>query len=102
MIISFFLFLSFNGIILASPGDKHYIYRACLNHCTQINCSTPLGFKEFQEKQTFFEYIFQWSCQDECAYECMWKTVYQMKSDGQPVVQFHGNYIILKLPPLFR
>jgi len=93
MITFIFLFLSFNIIVYASPGDNHQFYRACLNHCKQINCSTPLGFKEFQKKQTFFEYIFQWSCQDECSYECMWKTVYQMQSKGQPVVQFHGNNI---------
>ncbi len=93
MLSSFFLLLifSFNVFVFASPGDNHYVYRACLNHCQQINCSTPLGLKEFQEKQTFFEYAFQWSCQDECAYECMWKTVDSMKSNGQPVVQFHGN-----------
>ena len=96
MIASYFLFLVFlsfstNLIVYASPGDKHYFYRACLNHCKQMNCSTPLGLKEFQEKQTFFQYIFQWSCPDECSYECMWKTVYQMESNGEPVVQFHGN-----------
>jgi hypothetical protein len=87
----FFLNFSTNFIVFASPGDNHYFYRACLNHCKQINCSTPLGLKEFEQKQTFFEYIFQWSCRDECAYECMWKTVDQMESSEQPVVQFHGN-----------
>ncbi len=78
---------SFNVVVFASPGDNHYAYRACLNHCKQINCSTPLGLEEFQARQTFFEYIFQWSCPDECAYQCMWKTLSQIKT----VVQFHGN-----------
>lgn len=84
-------FFSFNLFVFASPGDNHPIYRACLHHCQQINCSTPLGFKEFQVKQTFFEYLFQWSCPDECAYQCMWKTLSQIPS----VVQFHGNLKVL-------
>jgi hypothetical protein len=91
MVTSYFLcvIFSLNFIsVFASPGDNHYVYRACLNHCQQINCSTPSGLKQFQQKQSFF----QWSCQDECAYECMWKTVDHMQSNGQPVVQFHGKW----------
>jgi post-GPI attachment to proteins factor 3 len=84
--------LIFTSNVNASRGDQHYIYRACLNHCQQINCSTPLGLNEFRKQQTFFEYIFQWSCPNECSYQCMWKTVYQMQSNGQPVVQFHGKH----------
>ena len=89
MIVPFLLLLIFSlhTSLFASPGDKHYAYRACLNHCQQINCSTPLGFKEFQIQQTFFEYLFQWSCPDECAYQCMWKALSQLPT----VVQFHGN-----------
>ena len=86
-----FLVLSLNFVVFASPGDRHYLYRACLNHCQQMNCSTPLGLQEFQVKQSLFEYLFQWSCPDECAYECMWKAVDHMQTNGQPVVQFHGN-----------
>lgn len=86
-----FLLLSCIIVIEASPGDNHHVYRACLNHCKQINCSTTLGLKEFHEKQTFFEYLFQWSCPDECAYGCMWKTIEYIISNGQAVVQFHGN-----------
>ncbi|CAF1104164.1 unnamed protein product [Adineta steineri] len=92
-----FLIFSTNLIVFGSPGDNHYLYRACLNHCKQINCSTPLGLKEFEVKQTLFEYIFQWSCPDECSYECMWKTVNQMTSNGQSVVQFHGKWPFVRL-----
>ena len=87
----FFVFFSLNIFVFGSPGDNHYLYRACLNHCKQINCSTPLGLKTFEGKQTFLEHTFWWSCQDECSYECMWKTIHEMQSKGQPVVQFHGN-----------
>ncbi|CAF1050245.1 unnamed protein product [Adineta ricciae] len=86
------LVLSLNFVVFASPGDRHYLYRACLNHCQQMNCSTPLGLQEFQVKQPLFEYLTQWSCPDECAYECMWKTVDHMQANGQPVVQFHGKW----------
>ncbi|CAF4499987.1 unnamed protein product, partial [Rotaria sp. Silwood2] len=90
----YFLFLilfyySLNVIVFASLGDNHYLYRACLNHCKQMNCSTSLGLRDFQDKQTFFEYIFQWSCQDECSYECMWKTVNDMEKNDQDIEQFH-------------
>ncbi|CAF5128166.1 unnamed protein product, partial [Rotaria sp. Silwood1] len=84
-----FLILSLNHIVFASSGDKHYLYQACLNHCKQINCSTSLGLQDFHKKQTFFEYIFQWSCQDECSYQCMWKTVDDMEVNGHSIEQFH-------------
>lgn len=87
-------FLFYCSLILfvnASPGDNHYAYRACLNHCKQINCGTSLGLQDFREKQTFFEYILRWSCPDECSYECMWKTVDEMQLKDEPVVQFHGK-----------
>ncbi|CAF3334963.1 unnamed protein product [Rotaria sp. Silwood2] len=95
----YFLFLilfyySLNVIVFASLGDNHYLYRACLNHCKQMNCSTSLGLRDFQDKQTFFEYIFQWSCQDECSYECMWKTVNDMEKNDQDIEQFHGNNVL--------
>lgn len=96
MITSYFLTLIFfhfslNVVVFGSAGDNHYLYRACLHHCKQINCSTSLGLQDFQQRQSLFEYIFQWSCPDECAYQCMWKTVAQMQLDQQPIVQFHGN-----------
>ncbi|CAF1553693.1 unnamed protein product [Rotaria magnacalcarata] len=98
MFIYYILFyFSFNVLVFASPGDNHYLYRACLHHCKQINCSTSLGLRDFQEKQTFFEYIFQWSCQDECAYECMWKTVDNMEHKDEPIVQFHGKWPFTRL-----
>ena len=76
---------------LASPGDNHYVYRSCLNHCQQVNCSTSSGLTEFYGRQTFFEYLLEWSCPDECAYRCMWKTVDHLQIRGDPIVQFHGK-----------
>jgi len=70
--------------VFASPGDNHYVYRSCLNHCKHINCSTPLGFSE--------QSIFQWSCPDECAYECMWQTVSHLQANNRSIVQFHGKW----------
>ncbi|CAF3849123.1 unnamed protein product [Rotaria sp. Silwood1] len=91
-----FLILSLNHIVFASSGDKHYLYQACLNHCKQINCSTSLGLQDFHKKQTFFEYIFQWSCQDECSYQCMWKTVDDMQVNGHSIEQFHGKWPFIR------
>ena len=99
----FVIFVIFNLIVYvdASPGDRHYFYRSCLNHCEQMNCSTSIGLQEFHQQQGFFEYLFQWSCPDECAYQCMWKTVAQMQAEGQPVVQFHGKTIVKFSPLVF-
>ena len=97
MFIPFFLIFFLINLISTSPGDNHYVYRSCLNHCKQINCSTPLGFKDYQDKQTFFEYLFQWSCPDECAYQCMWKTISYLQSKGQGIVQFHGKWPFVRL-----
>jgi len=86
-----FVFLFF-VFVDGSPGDRNYVYQSCLSHCEQMNCSTSIGLKEFYSKQSFFESIFRWTCPDECAYRCMWKTVEHLQAEGQPIVQFHGKW----------
>lgn len=40
-----------------------------------------------------------WSCQDDCAYDCMWLTVSAFQKQGWGVPQFFGrvNFILLHL-----
>jgi hypothetical protein len=36
----------------------------------------------------------KWSCQDECRYDCMWKTVEAFSNRNWDIPQFHGKVII--------
>ncbi|CAF0739572.1 unnamed protein product [Didymodactylos carnosus] len=85
------------NLVLCSEGDKHYIYQSCLHHCQQINCSTSSGLNSFHLKQSVFEQLTFWSCPDECAYQCMWKTVNHMQKNEKRVAQFHGKWPFIRL-----
>jgi hypothetical protein len=41
--------------------------------------------------QPFYLQLTKWSCQDECRYDCMWKTVEAMTNRNWDIPQFHGK-----------
>lgn len=90
------VFLFFTSV-LASPGDNHYVYQSCLQHCQQINCTTEFSLSEFYQEQPFFESLLQWTCSDECSYRCMWQTVDVLQRKRQSIVQFHGKKFSLRI-----
>ena len=47
------------------------------------------------ENQPVCERYLQWSCSDECKYNCMWKTVDAFHRDGLNVPQFYGKVSVL-------
>ncbi|KAM8714400.1 hypothetical protein ACLKA7_014519 [Drosophila subpalustris] len=85
----------------ASNGDRTQFFHNCRQNCERTNCSAD-GL-EIQEQaisfygQTIFDRIFGWSCADECAYGCMWRTVFAFLERGWPIPQFYGKWPFLRL-----
>lgn len=50
-----------------------------------------LGFQD-HIKPEFFNEVFMWSCEDECGYNCMWRTTYAFLGRDWNVPQFYGKW----------
>jgi len=46
------------------------------------------------QAQSFYLQLTKWSCQDECRYNCMWKTVRAFSERKWDIPQFHGKVIM--------
>lgn len=79
-------------LIQASKGDRDPIFYNCHRECLRTNCSgNGVAFKSsYALKQSFFEKLLDWNCDDECKYNCMWKTVSLQKDSA--VMQFYGKW----------
>lgn len=73
----------------ASNGDRSYIFLKCVSNCGNANCTNQSNFVSLQP---WYLWLFQWSCKDECRYQCMWKTVDAFKKDHIGVPQFYGKW----------
>lgn len=78
--------------VKASAGDASPFQRHCIKTCFESKCSSKDSLQHFQDNQPFFESLFQWSCLDDCKYNCMWDTVDAFVKDGRKVPQFHGKW----------
>nr|CAH7752830.1 unnamed protein product [Callosobruchus chinensis] len=72
-----------------SAGDSSHFYQNCLKRCSSFNC-TDDG-TNFMYRQQNVMYYLKWSCEDECKYECMWKTVKAFKDRNWKTPQFYGK-----------
>ncbi|KAK3108846.1 hypothetical protein FSP39_017130 [Pinctada imbricata] len=79
---------------LGSYGDRSYIFQRCKYYCIQNNCSDA---EAFRSRQPWYEETLRWSCEDECKYGCMWKTVDAFSKDGMSIPQFHGKWPFTRL-----
>lgn len=84
-------FLGNLDLIEGSLGDRSYIYQRCLRSCRNENCTKAASLQHFQETQSWIEGQLYWSCENECQYQCMWKTVEAFQKDGIAIPQFHGK-----------
>ena len=52
----------------------------------------------FYSRQPWHDRLLAWSCTDECAYQCMWKTVENVYRKNEiPVQQFYGKWPFVRL-----
>lgn len=84
-------FLGNLDLIEGSLGDRSYIYQRCLRSCKNENCTKAASLQHFQETQSWIEGQLYWSCENECQYQCMWKTVEAFQKDDIAIPQFHGK-----------
>ncbi|XP_064092342.1 post-GPI attachment to proteins factor 3-like isoform X2 [Macrobrachium nipponense] len=88
------------GIILlvqvaqASRGDASNEYTGCYHVCHFNNCTSSQDVAVYESLQSLSEKVLQWSCDDECRYNCMWQTTNVFVSRGYDVPQFFGKICI--------
>lgn len=89
-----FLILLCVKVTAGSYGDRSYIFMKCVSNCGNKNCTSQ---SKFLSAQPWYLTVLQWSCKDECRYQCMWKTVDAFHKDGLSVPQFHGKWPFVRL-----
>lgn len=89
------------NLVEASVGDHLSYFRKCLTNCLSSNCSSQHKLLQFWEQQPFYLNITQWSCEEECKYQCQWSTIdfliNDLELERNLLPQFHGKvyfYII--------
>lgn len=82
------------AMVSGSSGDRSMEFRVCAAQCSQRDCegggSLPLPLR-----------ILQWSCEENCQYECMHSVTREDIAHGKPVRQFFGkvsSFLIRFLP----
>lgn len=91
--------------IAASNGDRSPFFRNCVQQCQADNCTEnsesimfTLDALVFRKMLSAVLYgFFDWSCTDNCAYECMWPTVELFEQNGWQVPQFYGKWPFVRL-----
>ncbi|KAH9643424.1 hypothetical protein HF086_016713 [Spodoptera exigua] len=100
IIIAIALFLcERSSFVSCSIGDRSMVYRNCLNRFERENCTeNGVLFKSnSQYKQDYWSKVLQWSCSDECRYQCMWITVDVFHNNGDDTPKFHGKWPFIRM-----
>jgi hypothetical protein len=80
----------------ASVGDRSSVHEDCVGNCTHDVCLRFTAQAYSQEQQSWPYRLLQWSCYDDCQYNCMWKTVDDFSERGQPCPQFRGKWPFIR------
>ena len=57
-----------------------------------------LSLQLFHLRQPWHDWLFSWSCRDDCSYQCMWDTVENSyRKHKLPVQQFHGKWPFIRI-----
>ncbi|XP_045491816.1 post-GPI attachment to proteins factor 3 [Colias croceus] len=84
--------------VLCSDGDRSPFYNKCLKSCVKSNCTADDSFlPSAANNQDVWSKMLLWSCQDECRYSCMWKTVQGFHERGFAIPKFHGKWPFAKI-----
>ncbi|XP_069683726.1 post-GPI attachment to proteins factor 3 [Periplaneta americana] len=101
MILEIFVII---GVVItnthASIGDRSPYYRACLEKCSTANCTKDgVHFHSSfgAQVQPLYLQLTKWTCQDECRYDCMWKTVEAFTNRNWAIPQFHGKWPFIRV-----
>jgi len=78
------IILTCTPFVLASAGDRSKFFRNCIPVCLDHfkgQCEIPLLFR-----------LAQWTCTDECKYQCMRFITDNAIKEQQPIVQYYGKW----------
>jgi len=73
---------------LASAGDRSEYFQNCIPICLDYfkdKCEIPLPFR-----------LAQWTCTDECKYQCMRFITDNAVKEKHPIVQYYGKWPFLR------
>ena len=89
------------NLVEASVGDHLSYFRKCLTNCLSSNCSSQHKLLQFWEQQPFYLNLTQWSCEEECKYQCQWSTidflVNDLELERNLLPQFHGKWTFYRI-----
>lgn len=78
--------------VLASIGDRLPQYRECLAQCYETQCVSHTPFLTEYDVNVFSKYLLLWTCPLDCDFKCRSHVAATRKSQGLPIVQFHGKW----------
>ncbi|GLV34388.1 Post-GPI attachment to proteins 3 [Carabus blaptoides fortunei] len=82
----------------ASFGDNSPYYQKCKEKCLLLNCTEDgLNFLNEYIPQPAYLKALLWHCEDECKYECMWKTTEAFDRRNWRTPQFHGKWPFIRV-----
>ncbi|KAJ8969576.1 hypothetical protein NQ317_000072 [Molorchus minor] len=87
--LEYFILVNLINYCMSSIGDNSRYYKICLERCILLDCE---NFLSDSNRQQLILYLTQWSCRDDCSYECMWKTVDFFQERHSITPQFHGKW----------
>ena len=82
------IILTYTSSVLASAGDRSDSFQNCIPICLDHfkgQCEIPLLFR-----------LAQWTCTDECKYQCMWFLTDDAVKQQQPIVQYYGKWPFIR------
>jgi len=77
--------LVYTSFVLASAGDRSELFQSCIPVCLDGPCDIP-----------FLSRLAQWTCTDECKYQCMRFLTDDAVKEHQPIVQYYGKWPFIR------
>ena len=82
------LLLLLPTLILSSKGDTHYYFQWCLRNCHKQGCANGTAS---------ILYLYPWTCDQECQYNCMWSTEKMNRALYYPILKYYGKWPFLRI-----
>ena len=82
------IILACTSSVLASAGDRAEFFQGCIPVCLdhfKDRCEIPLLFR-----------LAQWTCTDECKYQCMRFLTDDAIEKQQPILQYYGKWPFIR------
>uniref|UniRef100_A0A6M2E006 Post-GPI attachment to proteins factor 3 n=1 Tax=Xenopsylla cheopis TaxID=163159 RepID=A0A6M2E006_XENCH len=80
----------------ASLGDRSPYFGNCVKKCLEEKCINFHTFKDQSDTNVLNDLV-QWHCNDDCRYNCMWKTVDSFNERKWSTPQFDGKWPFMRI-----